>query len=60
MFVYVLVGRLFGASEYRLPIHFLHARRLYPQVIACSNNSTELTRGSIVLNKFDLTPIGHD
>lgn len=60
MLVYVLVGRLLGAAKYRLPIHFSHAWRSYPQVIACSDNSTELTRGSIVLNKFDLTPIGHD
>jgi FkbM family methyltransferase len=60
MFVYVLVGRLLGATKYRLPIHFSHVWRMYPLVAQCGDNSTKVMRDNITLYMYDLNPIGHD
>jgi FkbM family methyltransferase len=60
MLVYVLVGRLLGASKYRLPIHFSHIWRMYPRVTQCVDLSTQVARDNIILHVHDLNAIGHD
>jgi len=60
IFVYVLVGRLLGATKYRLPIHFSHVWRMYSLVTQCGDDNTKVMRDNITLHTYDLNPIGHD